>query len=501
MRRLLLLLATAALSLPTQAQNITAGPELDATLRFETEHPGTSPSGWGGGPVGTIHVDGQIVHSGRWSARLERDATSPSEFSTLTKAITIDFTGATIEWRGFLRSEGVSNYLGLWMREDGDTPGLAFENMAQRQVKGTHDWTEYSITLPVHRDAKQLYVGVLVAGTGKVWADDLQLLVDGKPVWEAPKLERPKTSIDLDHEFDRGSGIVLSELTPAQIENLAMLGKVWGFLKYHHPSVVAGKHHWDYELFRVLPAVLAARDREAGHAAVTRLGSRGLGDVPPCSTCITLRSEEDLHLSPEVDWIRLGSRSGARPVRALALRLPRSIAAASSSMCRRSANVGNPVFEHELAYAGLKFPDAGYQLLALYRFWNIIKYWYPNRDVLDQDWDQVLAEFIPRIALAKRQGSLPARDDRAHRKVTDTHANLWNAPPQLRPPAGRLPTSRDDPLHRGSSRGDGILRRGRAGHRLEDRRRHRTARRRSGGGSGRALGAVLSRLEPADATA
>ena len=97
-----------------------------------------------------------------------------------------------------------------------------------------------------------------VAGTGKVWADDLQLLVDGKPVWEAPKVERPKTAIDLDHEFDGGSGIVLSELTKTQIENLAMLGKVWGFLKYHHPSVTAGKHHWDYELFRVLPKLLAA---------------------------------------------------------------------------------------------------------------------------------------------------------------------------------------------------------------------------------------------------
>jgi hypothetical protein len=167
-----------------------------------------------------------------------------------------------------LRSEGVSDYLGLWMREDGDIPALAFDNMQQRQVKGTHEWTEYSISLPVHHDAKQLSFGVLVAGTGKVWADDLQLLVDGKPAWEAPRIERPKTPIDLDHEFDAGSGIVLRALTTAQIENLATLGKVWGFVKYHHQSVIAGKHHWDYELFRVLPAVLAAGDRQAGNAAL-----------------------------------------------------------------------------------------------------------------------------------------------------------------------------------------------------------------------------------------
>src|SRR5205823_5094475 len=123
---------------------------------------------------------------------------------------------------------------------------LAFDNMQQRQVKGTRDWTEYSITLPLHPDAKQLVFGVLVAGTGKVWADDLQLLVDGKPVWDAPKFERKKTSLDGEHEFDAGSRITISELTKTQIENLALLGKVWGFLKYHHPSVVSGQRHWDY---------------------------------------------------------------------------------------------------------------------------------------------------------------------------------------------------------------------------------------------------------------
>jgi C-terminal processing protease CtpA/Prc len=433
MRRLLLLLAAAALSHPIHAQNATAS-ELEAILKFETAHSGTFPGGWTGGPDGTIFVDGQIVHGGRWSARLERDASSPNGFSTITKAIPMDFTGVRIEWRGFVRSEGVSNYLGLWMREDGDIPGLAFENMQQRQIKGTRDWTEYSITLPVHRDAKQLYVGVLVAGTGKVWADDLQLLVDGKPVWEAPKVERPKTSIDLDHEFDGGSGIVLGELTPAQIENLTTLGKVWGFLKYHHPSVVAGKLHWDYELFRLLPAVLSAGDPQAAHAAVSSWVRR-LGDVPPCSTCIGLRNQGDLQVSPDVDWIRSEAAVG-RDLSELLRSAYRDRPGGKQFYVSQTAGVGNPVFEHEPAYTALRLPDAGYQLLALYRFWNIITYWYPNRDVLDQDWGQVLAEFIPRIALAKSRDAFQLETIALIARVTDTHANLWNAPPQLRPPSG-----------------------------------------------------------------
>jgi C-terminal processing protease CtpA/Prc len=433
MRHLLLALTCAALTVPGQAQNSNSRSELEAVLSFETEHIGTSPRGWGGGPVGTIFVDGQIVHSGRWSVRLERDATSPQGFSTLTKNIPLDFAGTRIEWRGFLRSEDVSGYLGLWMREDGDTTGLAFDNMQQRQVKGTHDWTEYSITLSVHRDATKLYFGVLVGGTGKVWADDLQLLVDGKPVWEAPRIERPKTAIDLDHEFDGGSGTLLSELTKTQVENLVMLGKVWGFLKYHHQSVIAGKRHWDYELFRVLPKLLAAGDRESGNAAVGDW-VRGIGELPACTRCLTLR-DDNLHLRPEVDWIGEEAVLG-RDLSGLLRTIYRDRSGGRQFYVSQVADIGNPAFEHELAYVGLRFPDAGYQLLALYRFWNVIEYWYPNRNVLDQDWGQVLAEFIPRMALAKDKNAYQLETIALIAKVTDTHANLWNAPPQLRPPAG-----------------------------------------------------------------
>jgi C-terminal processing protease CtpA/Prc len=433
MRRFLLALGCVALTMPGYTQSPDSPSDLGAVFSFETEHGGTSPRGWGGGPPGTIFVDGAIVHEGRWSARLERDAASPGGFSTITKAIPMDFTATSIEWRGFLRSEGVSEFLGLWMRQDGDTPSLAFDNMQKRQVKGTHDWTEYSITLPVHRDAKQLYVGVLLAGTGKVWADGLQLLADGRPVWDAPRVERPKTAIDLDHEFDGGSGIVLRELTTTQIESLTLLGKVWGFLKYHHPRVTEGKHHWDYELFRVLPKVLAAANRDAASAAV-RDWVRGMGDTTACTACTTLKTD-NLHFGPELEWITRDAAVG-RDLADVLRTVHRDRPGGKQFYVSQAPAVGNPVFEHELAYAGLRFPDAGYQLLALYRFWNIVRYWYPNRNVLDQDWGKVLADFIPRIALARDKDAYQLEAIALIAKVTDTHANLWSAPPQLRPPAG-----------------------------------------------------------------
>jgi len=433
MKRFLIALLLAAPALQSQTTNSNPRSDLAAIFNFEAQHTGTTPQGWGGGPSGTIFVDGNIVHSGRSAVRLERDANSPETFTTITSVLAADFAGKTIEWRGFLRTEDVSGYTGLWLREDGDTPGLAFDNMQGQQLNGTHDWKEYSITLPLRPEAKQIYFGVLTAGTGKAWADDLQLLVDGKPVWDAPKVERPKTITDQDHEFDGGSRVVLTTLSKTQIDNLVVLGKFWGFLKYHHPMVTSGKRQWDYDLFRLLPKILAATNRNSANAVLYDW-LVSLGDYSRRATYTAMR-RDDIHLSPDIDWIDQQDVLGSDLSRSL-----RTIYASRTPdphfYVSTAPNVGNPVFEHELAYPGLKFPDAGYQLLALYRFWNIIEYWYPNRNILDENWDSVLAEFIPRIGLAKNKDEYQLEMIALIARVTDTHANLWSAPPQARPPIG-----------------------------------------------------------------
>lgn len=435
-RYLLALLATVTLLGPAQeplAPEAIDHSELAAALAFELPPAGGVPGGWGGGPPGTIFADDKVLHGGRWSARIERHPDSPSTFSSITKSIPINFAGQTIEFRGFLRTEDVSDFVGLWMREDGTSPGLAFDNMQARQLKGTTDWKEYSITLPVHAEARQLFFGVLVAGAGKAWADDLQLLVDGKPVWDAPRAEHPTTVLDRDHQFDAGSGIAITALTHVQIDNLATLGKVWGFLKYYHPRVTSGERHWDYDLFRVLPKILAAPDRAAANDVLSQW-INSLGSVPLCQACARL-DEKDLYYRPDLNWIANGSLLGKDLSDALQSirdnRLPNQ-----QFYVSKAPNIGNPAFNHEPGYENLKFPDLGFQLLALYRFWNIIEYWSPYRDIVGEDWNGVLAEFIPRIALAKDSDDYQRQIMALLAEAHDGHANIWSSL-QARPPVGK----------------------------------------------------------------
>src|SRR5262245_49339959 len=100
----------------------------------------------------------------------------------------------------------------------------------------------------------------------------------------------------------------IEELSPAQVENLVAFGKVWGFLKYHHPLVTSGQLDWDAELFRELPLVLDAPDRAAGDEVLLEWAHE-VGEPEPCKPC----AEKAAHayLQPALDWIADEKRLGA----------------------------------------------------------------------------------------------------------------------------------------------------------------------------------------------
>lgn len=414
---------------------LAAEPALAQLLDFERGAVDGRPAGWSGGPAATLHADSLIVHGGSWSARLERGADAAQTFSALTCAVPQQRSGAVITLRGYLKTEGVTGYAGLWLRLQGEGRNVGFDNMQDRNLKGTHDWAEHTIVLPYSPETRQVVFGALLEGQGKVWVDDLRLLVDGRPYDQAPALVREPTVLDTDTEFTAGSNVArVGPLRDEQVANLVVLGKVWGFLKYHHPAVCAGRHHWDFELFRVLPRVLEAADRRETVGAL--LGWLGrLGEVPPCDPCARL--EGDLALSPRLDWLddeQLLGRNLGRRLREIHQRRP-AAGQGQFYLGQLSGGPGNPQFNHEPGYGALTHLDAGYRLLALFRYWNIMEYWNPNRELMKGDWDQVLAEYIPRVLAAESDDDYRLVMLQLIAEVRDGHANL-HAADQLRPPAG-----------------------------------------------------------------
>lgn len=404
--------------------------DLEAILGFEAGRADSEQlTGWDGGPAGTLGRDREVVHSGAGAALLVRDADSPGTFSTITKRLPLDFKGEWIELRGFLRTEGVEGFTGLWMRVDGEAGVLAFDNMGKRGIAGSTDWTGYSILLPLSPYGREVYFGALLSGEGRVWADDLELLVDDRPIAEVPRRVVVQTVLDTDKEFDDGSGIGVSMLTEQQADHLALLGRIWGFLKYHHPRVAGGELHWDYELFRVLPPVLEAGDGAAARRVLADwIDDLGVpGDCDPCAG-----DPQDPHLLPRLDWMQTLSPRLSVQLQAIH---ERRFAGTEQFYVGQTPYVGNPLFHRDLAYPDQDPPDGGFRLLALMRWWNIIEYWFPYRDQIEDDWYDTLREFLPRIAAAEDRDGYRLELMQLIARAADGHANLWTAL-DVRPPRG-----------------------------------------------------------------
>lgn len=235
------------------------------------------------------------------------------------------------------------------------------------------------------------------------------------------------SKIKNDAEFDHGSGIELGDLTPEKLENLRVTGMVWGFLKYYHPNVAAGNYNWDYELFRILPSILSASsfaERDAIFLSwinslggftlqdsVSKEGSSYFSKVKhvAVSTVLSLKglgssvdiSNDEHKLKPDLDWIHESNLSDVLERKLTDVRYAKRDG--SNCYVDLKFNVGNPVFNNENPYASMDFTDDGYRILALFRYWNIIQYCFPYKDLIGRDWKTVLPEYITKFATTESE--------------------------------------------------------------------------------------------------
>jgi C-terminal processing protease CtpA/Prc len=220
-------------------------------------------------------------------------------------------------------------------------------------------------------------------------------------------------------------------LDTVAIDNLFVAAKVWGYLKYHHPRVAGGCLDWDRELLDHLPDILKAPDRKQGRQVV----ASWVSDIESLKACAGV-SPGEVQMGPPTDWLGDRNLLGGGLVRSL-----QSVGdyarARQQHYITLLGGIGNPGFEHEPDYAEIDDIGWRYRLLALFRFWNIIEYWYPYRDVIGTDRDDVLRKFIPRVYSAAGKPAYILEMAQLVASVHDGHANLREAI-YARPPAGRM---------------------------------------------------------------
>lgn len=122
----------------------------------------------------------------------------PRGFGTLMTMTEADpYRNKRLRMTGYAKSASVHDWGGFWMRIDGPNQELlGFDNMHDRPITGTTEWTKNQIVLDVPVESSRIAYGVLLGGDGQVWIDDIKFDVVGKevPTTGTAREEKPRAA-------------------------------------------------------------------------------------------------------------------------------------------------------------------------------------------------------------------------------------------------------------------------------------------------------------------
>lgn len=229
---------------------------------------------------------------------------------------------------------------------------------------------------------------------------------------------------ELDTEFASGSGIVLDDATALQKESLYKLAKVWGYVKYRHPSIIAGQINWDAELFRVMPQVLQAADEKAVNIVLLDWLNRFPFEQ---ATAEAAQSElEMLAGAPgtrnDSSWI--SDRAFLGEGLCAYLETLSHTHAGDWTYAYTAREDGRVDFSNEDPWPDFDGTDDGLRLLGAFRFWNAFTYFSPNVDITRIDWDQALRNAIDDMLAARDRTGYERALGRLTAQTGDGHVML-----------------------------------------------------------------------------
>ncbi len=313
----------------------------------------------------------------------------------LTHVEAAPLRGKRIKLIGVLRA-APSGQAQLWIRVDRkDGRRGAFDNMADRPVRGTA-WEQVELEADVADDAIAVTLGLLAPGAGAA-LDELSLLVLGPIV--PPE---PPRALDA-----RGT------------TNLVALARLYGCVRWFHPSDAAANADWDALAVEGVRAVEPARDTAQLRAALTAW----LAPIAP-GVSILAEGEAPPPAATPPDgarvafWVHAGVGFGSSPVyssrrRRMPLASAREEGAADPaeptilalgdglrSAVPTSLWVTAPLATTRAASSRKATDDRATRLAAVVQTWNVFQHFYPYFEHAAVDWHSTLAPALQAMALA-----------------------------------------------------------------------------------------------------
>lgn len=219
-----------------------------------------------------------------------------------------------------------------------------------------------------------------------------------------------------------GFNSTFSQHEVSKTEKLAATAKIWGFLKYYHPNVASGEFNWDNQLFIILPRIEQASSKEElSNVFIDWLDS--LGKVKLCKSCSRKESGDYFDKNFNLSWTQDLNMFTAALSDKLRL-IKNNRFQGKHYYVGTGKGAKNIIINNEHLYENFDWENKNLRLLALFRYWNTIEYFFPYKYQTDQNWNLVLKEMIPKFLAPKSELDYHLTMLELVVKIDDSHAGL-----------------------------------------------------------------------------
>ncbi|TXE13817.1 peptidase S41 [Seonamhaeicola algicola] len=216
---------------------------------------------------------------------------------------------------------------------------------------------------------------------------------------------------------------LFSQKKLSETEKLESVAKVWGFLKYYHPEIANGKYNWDEELFTILPKVHSCDNIEQLSELYIKWIDK-FGKVRKCKKCQKTKEYDYFNKNFNLKWINnedLFTKELSDKLRHIEINRHQGN---KHYVTVASKRIGNIEVTNEIEYKDFDWQNENLRLLTLFRYWNIIEYFFPYKYQTDTNWDKVLQEMIPKFSNPKNEIDFHLAMLELIVKVDDSHASF-----------------------------------------------------------------------------
>jgi len=240
-------------------------------------------------------------------------------------------------------------------------------------------------------------------------------------------------------------------------QKLSSLSHVWGLVKYYQPNAAKKKIDWDTTFVNNYMNIKNSIDFTAYNLQLknlllkTKLSSRKFtdkdslkikwitnGELSKLDNFKILNDTLNYIHCPDFSWIKNDSVFTQENQNLLF-----QIIIDFKPVKIKYLKGSNVISHDENPFSKIDSVSEPYRILGLFRYWNIINYFYPYKNLIDKKWDSVLIENIPKFIKSDSYGKYFQQIKHLASEINDTHA--WET--KIDPKYGLKQKASNNPNH------------------------------------------------------